>query len=475
MSNPLLLLDGVLNAGRVRRKSNNTRDLRSKADRVSRGAPEVMVKITGFGKGADHIQAHLTYISRNAKLEIENERGEILKERAELKEYFAQWTNDFSDSRRRVNQRDTMHMVLSMPEGTPDEAVRHAARAFAQSKFQRNHEYVFVLHTDAPHPHVHLSVKMLGFDGSRLNPRRADLQEWREGFAQEMRDQGVDAEATPRSARGVVRKAENTVVRHIERGDVYRAPRTSKVKALRVKAVVEELFAENRGEQIPPKPWEPRIENRQKATRGAWCLTASELEKNTTSLKDHTNERPNYEKLNAARVRSGQRAAALYQSNLERLGHKISAAALARLRNMSRLPVVQHERPAQVLLLAHASDRVGRHGTADHDLRRSRTGFASFAGGSNGRVVGVGRDTAPEASARRADRPLAKQIRAFVDVMPSTETQHEQLKRSLATKFARPVEVSTGKSVDARKEPASSPAARVTTSTPTTHGHDLDR
>jgi hypothetical protein len=34
---------------------------------------------------------------------------------------------------------------------------------------------------------------MLGFDGKRLNPRKAELRKWREDFALAMRDQGVDA------------------------------------------------------------------------------------------------------------------------------------------------------------------------------------------------------------------------------------------------------------------------------------------
>jgi hypothetical protein len=44
-----------------------------------------------------------------------------------------------------------MHMILSMPEGTPQEAVRRGARAFLAETFGANHQYVFALHTDEPH------------------------------------------------------------------------------------------------------------------------------------------------------------------------------------------------------------------------------------------------------------------------------------------------------------------------------------
>lgn len=50
------------------------------------------------------------------------------------------------------------------------------------------HQYAMVLHTfetdpdphPSPHPHVHLTVKAADLDGVRLNPRKADLQRWRD-------------------------------------------------------------------------------------------------------------------------------------------------------------------------------------------------------------------------------------------------------------------------------------------------------
>ena len=56
-------------------------------------------------------------------------------------------------------------------------------------------------------------MRRLGRDGERLNPRKADLQAWREGFARALRDRAIEAEATPRRTRGVTRKAERIPVR----------------------------------------------------------------------------------------------------------------------------------------------------------------------------------------------------------------------------------------------------------------------
>jgi hypothetical protein len=79
---------------------------------------------------------------------------------------------------------------------------------FAADEFE-GHRYVLVLHsfeTDphkdpARYPHVHLCVKARGEDGVRLNPRKQDLQRWRERFAERLREHGIDAAASSRLER----------------------------------------------------------------------------------------------------------------------------------------------------------------------------------------------------------------------------------------------------------------------------------
>ena len=44
--------------------------------------------------------------------------------------------------------------------------------------------------------------------GERLKPRKADLQRWRETFAEKLRGYGIDAEATRQATRGVLRNAD---------------------------------------------------------------------------------------------------------------------------------------------------------------------------------------------------------------------------------------------------------------------------
>ena len=46
---------------------------------VAPRVPQVMVKITGGGRGMKAIAAHFRYISKNGRFDIEDERGEVLR------------------------------------------------------------------------------------------------------------------------------------------------------------------------------------------------------------------------------------------------------------------------------------------------------------------------------------------------------------------------------------------------------------
>jgi hypothetical protein len=61
------------------------------------------------------------------------------------------------------------------------------------------------LHTHQANPHVHLLVRAESDLGVRLDPRKADLHEWRMEFAAELRERGIAAAASHQAARGVVK------------------------------------------------------------------------------------------------------------------------------------------------------------------------------------------------------------------------------------------------------------------------------
>ncbi len=180
-------------------------------------APEVIVKVTPGGpRGgtpADD-KPHIRYLMRahDRDLDAENERGQVIDYEAALRTMDA-WTM----TARQTTGRAVLHVVLSMPRETPPDALMRAARAFAAKTWGPNHQYLLVAHEDAAgeHPHVHAVVHRTGRDLRMLRHGPGELAAWREGFARELRAQGIDAEATPRHARGVVRKAERQAVRHM--------------------------------------------------------------------------------------------------------------------------------------------------------------------------------------------------------------------------------------------------------------------
>ena len=178
--------------------------------------PEVMVKIpkriSDASKGMHGVCNHLDYISRNGALELESHDGEILNGKNAYMKMAHDWKKlGIPDDSK---HREALNVVLSMPKGTNPEAVKNAAREFAAEQFE-GHQYLFTLHTDQPHPHVHLCVLMRDEFGQRMNPRKNDLFEWRVRFAEKMREQGVACAATRRQHRGVTRKGDPSIPRHI--------------------------------------------------------------------------------------------------------------------------------------------------------------------------------------------------------------------------------------------------------------------
>ncbi|MGE0100119.1 MAG: conjugal transfer protein TraS [Hydrogenophaga sp.] len=167
---------------------------------VVRRAPQVMVKVTGGGRSMQAIAAHFRYISKNGRLDIENEQGDTVRGKSAVHELADDWRFGGSLIDDVGYRREAFNIMLSMPRGTDPLIVQKAAREFAQTELA-DHKYVMVLHDHQANPHVHISVRAESMSGRRLNPRKADLQRWRETFAEKLRGYGVDAEATRQATR----------------------------------------------------------------------------------------------------------------------------------------------------------------------------------------------------------------------------------------------------------------------------------
>jgi hypothetical protein len=234
---------------------------------AGRGAREVLVKISGGGRDADGVQAHFEYIDRHGKLDIETDQGEVLRGKTAATELINDWALDYGTvpgsphSRTKVGAdgtrrqpRQAFNIVLSMPAGTPPPKVLRAVKKLAREEFAHQHRYAMALHAEekgkhGTHPHVHLVVKAEHeYGGPRLNPRKADLQRWRERFAEYLTELGVAATATRREDRGFVKTHKKT--------PIYRAahrkpnPGTSGQPAIRNTGAGDSVFMRRKLERV---------------------------------------------------------------------------------------------------------------------------------------------------------------------------------------------------------------------------------
>ena len=179
--------------------------------RTVRRLPEVVVKVSGGARTLDGVERNLRYIGRSGRLALESDSGERVGGKGIESKLIEDWNLDL-EARARRTQRSIRaarkppklihNLIFSMPAGTPPKFVLRAVRKLARDQFGSGHRYALILHTDEPHPHVHLVVKAVSEQGERLNIRKATLRDWRKDFASNLRELGVAANATERAVRG---------------------------------------------------------------------------------------------------------------------------------------------------------------------------------------------------------------------------------------------------------------------------------
>src|SRR6266513_3132833 len=237
-------------------------------DRTVRRIPEAMVKV--LPKDSNNLRSvarHLNYVGRHGKLELETDDGERVQGKDAGQSLLEDWDLDLEKDRRESNLASLtgrspklVHKImLSMPPGTPVKGVLEAARNLAREEFALKHRHALVLHTDEPHPHIHLVAKAVSEQGVRLNIRKATLREWRREFARHLREQGIAANATERAVRGESRT-------HKTDG-IYRA--TLRGDSTHTRARAESVAAELLNGNLRSEPGKSKlIETRKDVERG---------------------------------------------------------------------------------------------------------------------------------------------------------------------------------------------------------------
>ena len=275
---------GWLDIGSYARHGPGQRDRLSSAQvafitRTVRRTPEVMIKMLNKGGGdLGSVARHLKYLDRDGELPIETDEGDPLKGKGVSKSLLDDWDLALDSKRpptadhkpRQMGKQPKLvhKMIFSMPAGTPPNKVLAAVKDFAREEFRAKHRYAMVLHTDEPHPHVHMVVKAMGYDGTRLNIRKATLREWRRQFARHLREHGVAANATERAVRGVIKPQKHDGIYRAERR------RDSTHWRQRTAAVAREMRPDG---EIKPEPGKAELlETRLRIVRG-WNQIASDL------------------------------------------------------------------------------------------------------------------------------------------------------------------------------------------------------
>lgn len=176
--------------------------------RIAQRRPQAILKITRYGHGGNKIMGHAHYIQRHGRLELEDENGEKVEPR-ELRERIRLWVEQAGvrmeepgeDKQRK--RRVTAHFILDAGAEAKPENLSKTAREFLGERFGKDgHEYLFVRHDDTKQPHVHVILNLTNARGRRLHTSVAEIQAWREQFAEIARRNGIEVDASRAWERG---------------------------------------------------------------------------------------------------------------------------------------------------------------------------------------------------------------------------------------------------------------------------------
>lgn len=242
-----------------------------KAWGVVRKTPEIMVK---FGrcnlKSFPHILSAADYISRNGKLSLEDNEGNVYDTRSDYREVLKSWQlqKDIPDIDGRYGF--ARRIILSMPAGTDELKFEQACRQWAKDCLSEN-DYLITFHLPGndkrtKNPHCHVLLSTIGKDRKRVHFSNEQRDIMREHFAACLTFLGVRANCTNRFVRGKNQKSLNQAEFHAakrfktqkERARFYAMDRKRKQRSVLTinmqRRADRVAMAINRHEEIPDHP-----------------------------------------------------------------------------------------------------------------------------------------------------------------------------------------------------------------------------
>ncbi|SDX93683.1 type IV secretion system T-DNA border endonuclease VirD2 [Albimonas donghaensis] len=212
---------------------------------------QIVVKMvrTGGASNAAGLRAQLNYLSREGGVEVQRSEDffGIGMDAEEIENVISAWN---MPGGQRGGPDRTSHFIVSFPQSIDPAAAERAGRAWAEEMFGSGayggdcFDYVTAFHTDRAHPHMHVVVHRRGLDhdGWLKVSRRSDVnyQSMRALAAEIAQREGIEVEATPRLARGVVALPipDAEIRRAAEQGRAPIAPEHTLLGAARTAAAI---------------------------------------------------------------------------------------------------------------------------------------------------------------------------------------------------------------------------------------------
>lgn len=176
---------------------------------------QVVFKITSFSHSKTSIGKTLNYNARQGDLTLFDNMDSAINTH-EGQPIYKDFVNEvlWLNAGEHKTKRLTMNFVLSLSEGTSKQEFEEATRDFLNQHFG-NQPYLYTFHDDTEYYHAHVVSGLRNYQGERIVTSKEQLLEWRQGFAESLRLQGVEAEATPALSRGSI--SQNTELRSKKR------------------------------------------------------------------------------------------------------------------------------------------------------------------------------------------------------------------------------------------------------------------
>lgn len=161
---------------------------------------EVIVKVTGGARNKRGIKRGVEYISKEWKEELIDSNGIVYKTKEEMESaarLLQENVIENSMSRSGRGAKITHNITFSAPRiaEVRKEDGLEAARATIREKYPDNY-FVMAYHVETKNPHVHVILNIHKDTGEKIDIRKQDLREIREGFCKNLTDYGYEVKAT---------------------------------------------------------------------------------------------------------------------------------------------------------------------------------------------------------------------------------------------------------------------------------------